>query len=120
MPNDIENQDPPNKTNTTTTKLITGGKNNTASKTSNILIQSTIDRCLDILNKDETRKKIKEFVHPFVEIVLSDLYPYIYLVCIVVAVILFLNLSVFIFLMSKFVMVPRVQQYPQLIYQNNI
>ena len=36
-------------------------------------------KCLDILKKEEVKDEIKMFMKPFIDMMLNELYPYIYL-----------------------------------------
>ena len=35
-------------------------------------------KCLDILKKEEVKDEIKTFMKPFIDMMLTELYPYIY------------------------------------------
>ena len=58
-------------------------------------------KCLDILKKDEVQHEIKMFMKPFIDMMLNELYPYIYLSILFVLVSFFLILGIFILLLRN-------------------
>lgn len=58
-------------------------------------------KCLDILKKDEVQYEIKTFMKPFIDMMLNELYPYIYLSILFVLVSFFLILGIFILLLRN-------------------
>tara|TARA_B100000073_G_scaffold343096_1_gene347267 strand:+ start:847 stop:1077 length:231 start_codon:yes stop_codon:yes gene_type:complete len=58
-------------------------------------------KCLDILKKEEVKDEIKTFMKPFIDMMLNELYPYIYLSILFVLVSFFLILGIFILLLRN-------------------
>ena len=67
---------------------------------------SMIQRCLSILRRDDVREEVKAFMRPIVDIVLQEIYPYIYLS------VLFVIIS-FLLILATFVMLVRGSRKPQ-------
>lgn len=57
--------------------------------------------CLDILKRDDVKSEIKNLMSPLVDMVLIDIYPYIYLSMIFVIISFLLHLGIFVLLMRK-------------------
>ncbi len=55
-----------------------------------------IEKCLELLKNDDVKRQLKLFASPFIEMVLQEIYPYIYLACIFLVVTFLLNLATFI------------------------
>jgi hypothetical protein len=64
--------------------------------------QNFLEQCLLLISKKEVKDKLKETLHPFLEIIiktlLSEIYPYIYLSLIFVIISFILHLGIFILL----------------------
>ena len=58
-------------------------------------------KCLEIFKKPEIQKEIKICMRPFIELILLELYPYIYLSLLFVIVSFFIVLSIFILLLRN-------------------
>ncbi len=65
------------------------------------MFKLTIDKCLEMLKKDETKQQIKEFLQPFFEILINEIFPYLILVCIIILAIFLLNISIVVLLLRK-------------------
>ena len=61
-------------------------------------IDPFLNKCLDILKQDEVQGEIKAFMKPFIDMILNEIYPYIYLSVLFVLVSFFLILGIFILL----------------------
>jgi hypothetical protein len=62
---------------------------------------SFFDDFLEIFKKDEMKKEIRKFCIPLIEIVLQELYPYIYLSVLFVIISFFLILGIFMLLLKS-------------------
>ena len=60
-----------------------------------------LDECLEMFKKDEIKKEIRKFCIPLIEIVLQELYPYIYLSIMFVIISFFLILGIFMLLLNS-------------------
>ncbi len=67
--------------------------------------ESFLSQCLDILHRDEIKDELKRLIRPIVDVILQELYPYIYLSILFVLFSFFLTLGIFILLVRmKFFM----------------
>jgi hypothetical protein len=60
-----------------------------------------LNQCLEIIKRRDVQNEIKKIIQPFTEIVLTDMYPYIYIIILFVLFIFFIilaNLLLLIFL----------------------
>ena len=64
-------------------------------------IDPFLNKCLDILKQDEVQGEIKAFMKPFIDMILHEIYPYIYLSVLFVLVSFFLILGIFILLLRN-------------------
>tara|TARA_X000001036_G_scaffold418943_1_gene438277 strand:+ start:182 stop:409 length:228 start_codon:yes stop_codon:yes gene_type:complete len=60
-----------------------------------------IEECLDILNRDDVKNEFKNIMRPIIEMLLKDIYPYIYLSIIFVIISFLLILGIFVLLMRN-------------------
>ena len=60
--------------------------------------ESFLNQCLTILKREEVKKEIKYLIKPIIEVILQELYPYIYLCVLFVLFSFFLTLGIFILL----------------------
>ena len=60
-----------------------------------------LDECLEMFKKDEIKKEVRKFCIPLIEIVLQELYPYIYLSIMFVIISFFLILGIFMLLLNS-------------------
>ena len=64
--------------------------------------QSTlINQCLNILKRDDVKTEIKNLITPLVDMILIEIYPYIYLSLIFVLISFLLHLGIFILLLRN-------------------
>jgi hypothetical protein len=66
-----------------------------------VMMDPFFRKCLDILKKEEVKDEIKMFMKPFIDMMLNELYPYIYLSILFVLVSFFLILGIFILLLRN-------------------
>lgn len=62
---------------------------------------SFFQQCLDIIKRDEVKEEIKQFMKPVLDMLIQELYPYIYLSLLFVLVSFFLILAIFILLLRN-------------------
>jgi hypothetical protein len=60
-----------------------------------------IQMFLDILKRDDVKKEIKEVCSPIINLILVDIYPYIYLSLVLVIISFLLHLGIFVLLFKK-------------------
>lgn len=64
--------------------------------------QSTlINQCLNILKRDDVKNEIKNLITPLINMILVEIYPYIYLSLIFVIISFLLHLGIFILLLRN-------------------
>ena len=57
-----------------------------------------IKQCLDILKREDVKQEIKLLFTPIIDIILCEIYPYLYLIILLVALIFILILAILIIL----------------------
>jgi hypothetical protein len=60
-----------------------------------------VEKCLSILRKPEIKAEIKEFIKPIIDLLLQQIYPYIYLSLIFVIISFLLILGIFVLLLRN-------------------
>ena len=60
-----------------------------------------LQKCLAVLKKEEVQLEIIRFMKPIINLILNEIYPYIYLSILLVFVCFFLILGIFILLLRK-------------------
>jgi hypothetical protein len=60
-----------------------------------------IQECFDILGRDDVKQEIKNITRPLIDIILKEIYPYIYISIIFVFISFLLILGIFIILMRN-------------------
>ena len=60
-----------------------------------------IDECIQVLNRKEVKHEFKKMMAPLIELILKDIYPYIYLSVIFVVLSFLLILGIFILLLRN-------------------
>ena len=64
--------------------------------------QSTlINQCLNILKRDDVKNELKKLISPLTDMILIELYPYIYLSLIFVIISFLLHLGIFVLLLRN-------------------
>ena len=64
--------------------------------------ESIINQCLDILKTDDVRNEIKVIFSPVTDLILYEIYPYIYIIIFLVFLIFILILAILVLLVSNF------------------
>jgi len=70
---------------------------------SKLNMKSIRDSCIELLESEDTRKNLKEFVKPISNMIYNELYPYIWLLCIYIVVVTFITLVNLILLIRTFI-----------------
>lgn len=63
--------------------------------------EKLLTQCLDVLKRDDVKNEFKNLMTPLIELILQDLYPYIFLSIIFVFISFLLILGIFILLMRN-------------------
>ena len=61
--------------------------------------EASIEQCLQILKREDVKTELKHLMTPLIDLILSEIYPYIYLSLIFVIISFLLHLGIFILLM---------------------
>tara|TARA_B100001769_G_C22057055_1_gene568295 strand:+ start:717 stop:953 length:237 start_codon:yes stop_codon:yes gene_type:complete len=68
--------------------------------------EKIIQECLEILGRDDVKTEIKNITKPLIDIILKEIYPYIYISIIFVLISFLLILGIFIILMRNKLILP--------------
>ena len=60
-----------------------------------------IDECIEVLNRKEVKHEFKKMMAPLIELILKDIYPYIYLSVVFVVLSFLLILGIFVLLLRN-------------------
>ena len=63
--------------------------------------ETIINECLNVLKKKELKEEIKELMRPLIDMLIKDIYPYIFLSIIFVIISFLLILGIFILLLQN-------------------
>jgi len=63
--------------------------------------EKIVQECLEILGRDDVKSEIKNITQPLIDIILKEIYPYIYISIIFVFISFLLILGIFIILMRN-------------------
>ena len=63
--------------------------------------ETVINECLNVLHRDDVKKEFKELMKPLVDLLIKEIYPYIFLSIIFVFISFLLILGIFILLMRN-------------------
>ena len=69
--------------------------------------ETVINECLNVLHRDDVKKEFKELMKPLVDLLIKEIYPYIFLSIIFVFISFLLILGIFILLMRNKMFVSR-------------
>lgn len=69
--------------------------------------ETIINECLNVLHRDDVKKEFKELMKPLVDLLIKEIYPYIFLSIIFVFISFLLILGIFILLMRNKMFVSR-------------
>ena len=68
--------------------------------------EKIVQECLEILGRDDVKSEIKNITQPLIDIILKEIYPYIYISIIFVFISFLLILGIFIILMRNKINIP--------------
>ena len=63
--------------------------------------ETLLNKCLNIFKRDDVKKEIKEIMKPVIDMILKEIYPYIYLSLIFVIISFLLILGIFLILVRS-------------------
>ena len=63
--------------------------------------EQILNECMEILNREDVKNEFKKIMRPLIELLLKDIYPYIYLSIIFVIISFLLILGIFVLLMRN-------------------
>ena len=61
--------------------------------------EKIIDQCLQVMKRDDVKRELKQLFHPVIDLIMQEIYPYIYLSVIFVPISFLLTLGIFVLLM---------------------
>jgi hypothetical protein len=61
--------------------------------------EKIIDQCLQVMKRDDVKRELKQLFHPVIDVIMQEIYPYIYLSVIFVLISFLLTLGIFVLLM---------------------
>ena len=61
--------------------------------------EKIIDQCLQVMKRDDVKRELKELFHPVIDLIMQEIYPYIYLSVIFVIISFLLTIGIFVMLM---------------------
>ena len=65
------------------------------------LKNKAIDYCLDIIKREDVKNELKQLFKPVIQLILQEIYPYIYLSVLFLLISFFLVLGIFILLLRN-------------------
>jgi hypothetical protein len=65
------------------------------------LKNKAIDYCLDIIKREDVKNELKQLFKPVIQLILQEIYPYIYLSVLFLLISFFLILGIFILLLRN-------------------
>ena len=68
---------------------------------SNQVKNKAIDNCLDIIKREDVKQELKHLFKPIIQLILQEIYPYIYLSVLFLLISFFLVLGIFILLLRN-------------------
>lgn len=66
-----------------------------------MLKNSLIQECIGVLKRDDVKKEVKTFVSPIIDLILVQIYPYLYLCMMFVIISFLLHLGIFVLLLRN-------------------
>ena len=64
-----------------------------------MLREKIIEQCLQAMKRDDVKKELKQMFHPVIDMIMQEIYPYIYLSVVFVMISFLLTLGIFVLLM---------------------
>lgn len=72
--------------------------------------ETIIRECLDVLHKDEVKEEFKQLMRPLIDMLIKEIYPYIFLSIIFVVISFLLILGIFILLMRNKMLISHIKK----------
>jgi hypothetical protein len=72
------------------------------------MTESFIKKCLKMLKREDIKEELKKILMPFIDIIIQELYPFIYLALLFVIISFLLILGIFILLMRNHSKIPEI------------
>ena len=69
--------------------------------------ETIINECLNVLQRKEVKDEIKELMRPLIDMLIKEIYPYIFLSIIFVFISFLLILGIFILLLRSKIFIPK-------------
>lgn len=63
--------------------------------------EKIIEQCLNVLKRDDVKSEIKLLLSPLIDVIIGNIYPYIYLSLVFVIISFLLHLGIFILLLRN-------------------
>ena len=64
-----------------------------------MLREKLIEQCIQAMKRDDVKKELKQMFHPVIDMIMQEIYPYIYLSVVFVMISFLLTLSIFVILL---------------------
>jgi hypothetical protein len=64
-----------------------------------MLREKIIEQCLQAMKRDDVKKELKQMFHPVIDMIMQEIYPYIYLSVVFVMISFLMTLGIFVLLM---------------------
>jgi hypothetical protein len=64
-----------------------------------MLREKLIEQCIQAMKRDDVKKELKQMFHPVIDMIMQEIYPYIYLSVVFVMISFLLTLSIFVLLL---------------------
>ena len=71
------------------------------------MTETFIKKCLKMLKREDIKEELKKILMPFIDIIIQELYPFIYLALLFVIISFLLILGIFILLMRNHSKIPE-------------
>ena len=71
------------------------------------LKETIVNECLKVLHREDVKVEFKELMRPLIDMLIKEIYPYIFLSIIFVFISFLLILGIFILLLRNKILIPR-------------
>ena len=71
------------------------------------LKETIVNECLKVLHREDVKEEFKELMRPLIDMLIKEIYPYIFLSIIFVFISFLLILGIFILLFRNKILIPR-------------
>ena len=71
------------------------------------LKETIVNECLKVLHREDVKEEFKELMRPLIDMLIKEIYPYIFLSIIFVFISFLLILGIFILLLRNKLLIPR-------------